>query len=59
MTINTETKKLIRATEKTRYLELEFEGKNCTGFDSNMPYEKSIEDFEFYGKAILQILKKI
>uniref|UniRef100_A0A6M3IR81 Uncharacterized protein n=1 Tax=viral metagenome TaxID=1070528 RepID=A0A6M3IR81_9ZZZZ len=48
----------IKAEEGKRYLELTFEGEKVTGFDSNLPYEKSIEDWLFYAKAIAKIIKK-
>ncbi len=48
----------ITAEDKKRYLRLTFEKKGCTDFNSNLPYDKSIDDWEFYGKAITRIINK-
>ncbi len=48
----------ITAKEGKHYLTLEFSGEKTVSFDSNLPYRKKIEDWEFYGKAIRAILKE-
>lgn len=59
MKTEVQTTKAIRATEGSRYLELEFKGEDCVGFDSNLPYKKTREDWSFMGEAIARILKEL
>lgn len=49
--------KTIRVEEGKRYLEMTFKGLELENFDSNLPYQKSIDDWVFYSRAIAQILK--
>jgi hypothetical protein len=58
MKIKKETIIIITATEGRRYLALSFKGKEVIKFDSNLPYKKSIDDWDFYGRAIEKILKE-
>lgn len=46
------------AKEGDRWLAFEIENGELKNFDSNLPYQKSLEDWEFYGKAIIKIVKE-
>mgnify|MGYP001381285053 CR=1 FL=1 len=59
MNLTQSTVTTYRVEEGERYLELSFEGKECVAYDSNLPYSKSWEEWEFYGKAISKIVKKV
>lgn len=51
--------KKIKVSEGDRFLELSFRENEFAGFDSNLPYQKSLEDWEFYGRAISKIIKLV
>lgn len=61
MKTKTETLRFVKvkATEGNRYLELAFQNEDLVHYDSNLPYEKSREDWRFYSRAIAQILKEL
>ena len=52
--------KIIEAREGKRYLQMAFiaGAEDHERFDTNLPYEKSFEDWEFYSRAITKILKE-
>ena len=49
----------IEVTEGKRYLELAFKDNDLEYYDSNLPYEKDLDDWKFYGKAISKIVKSL
>ncbi len=52
--------KEVTVRDGERHLTLEFDPEGyLLDFDSNLPYDKNLEDWEFYGKAILEIVKKV
>ncbi len=61
--IEIENRITITASEDGRHLTFIFvdsgDGIKMVDFDSNLPYEKSLEDWEFYGRAIVRIIKKL
>jgi len=48
----------IEVTEKERFLAFSFKGGEMVEYDSNLPYEKSPDDWNFYWKAIKKIMKE-
>lgn len=44
------------ASDGHRFLEMGFTKNKCTKFDSNLPYEKDIEDWIFLAKAVKKII---
>jgi len=49
----------IKAEENDQFIQLKFHKDMCIGFSSNLPYEKSVDDWKFLIKALTAILKKI
>lgn len=60
MKVSTETSKEITISEGERYATWTMNADwECKDFDTNMPYEKSSEDWEFYWKAIRRMLQEL
>ena len=60
MNVITEISKKIKVQEDERWVVFEMDSDwKCVGFDTNMPYEKTSDDWEFYAKAIKAMLKKL
>jgi len=59
MKVNVFLSKTVRVKEGKRYLMLEFLENECKGFDSNLPYQKSLDDWKFFHKALGKILKEM
>ena len=53
------TIKRITYSKGDRFLTLSFDGKNFESYDSNLPYEKELSDWKFYGEALVAITSKI
>jgi len=57
MKVTTEISKRIKVQEGKKYVVFTIDSnENCEDFDSNIPYKKSIEDWEFYSKAISMMI---
>ena len=55
----TKEKNKITASEAERFFRMVFRYRKVNETESNLPYEKSRDDWLFYGKAILRIIKEI
>ena len=51
--------KEITAVEGKRVLTMTFNKNNMEEFDTTLPYIKSLEDWDFYSRAIARILKEL
>ena len=46
------------AKEDNLHLSMEIENGELVNFKTNLPYRKSLDDWEFYGKAIVKIVRE-
>ncbi len=60
VSVSTSVEKTIRVREGDRYLEMTFDSEWVTiGVKENMPFHKTVEDWEFFIKALKIMFKEL